>query len=336
VAKPASRRVRASRRESHAATRPRQSAVWPACRSRRPSSVRRCHPRVSVGSWSSADVVHLDLPQGDFATAQFTAQFAVTVAAQCPRAAHELQQFGVGRACAQAARGGRGRAWRRDTCRARLPRTTARGCSRRRRARSPTTRSRSRRRRRRRCSATPLRRGSDRARQSPASATALRRRSSLDGTTCAGSQALRVADIHVFDQSHRDAGAAEALEQVEHGMVVAPRCTTVLTLTGAGPRLECGVDAIEHLRQARRSRRSSANTASSSVETDRDAMQAVALELGGMLREQHAVGRQREVVDAVDADSSATRSGKPLRNNGSPPVRRSLRTPSALRRAPAA
>ena len=64
------------------------------------------------------------------------------------------------------------------------------------------------------------------------------------------------------------------------------------------------------------------------VETHRDALQARGAQFGGVLRQQHAVGRERDVVDAGQAVRSPMRSARPARSSGSPPVIRSLRTPS--------
>jgi hypothetical protein len=54
------------------------------------------------------------------------------------------------------------------------------------------------------------------------------------------------ADIHVLDEPHDDAGAAEVRDQVEQGVIVHARCTTVLILMGARPA-RAVFDAVEHL-----------------------------------------------------------------------------------------
>ena len=61
----------------------------------------------------------------------------------------------------------------------------------------------------------PLRRGScARAAHRPARMDA--RRELREGTTSVGLPVVAVADVHVFDEAHDDAGAAEVLHQVEH------------------------------------------------------------------------------------------------------------------------
>ena len=90
-----------------------------------------------------------------------------------------------------------------------------------------------------------------------------------------------------------------------------PRWTTALTLMGARPaRRACSmpcehvVDAAEAAAHARE------DLGIQAVETDRDALQARGLQLGGVLRQQHAVGGQRDILDAGDRGQVADQVGE--------------------------
>ena len=69
------------------------------------------------------------------------------------------------------------------------------------------------------------------------------------------------------------------------------------------------------------------------VEMDVDAAQTGVVRGLGLIGQQHAVGREREVVDAGNCVQSANQLGQILRTSGSPPVTRNLRTPSERPRA---
>ena len=71
-----------------------------------------------------------------------------------------------------------------------------------------------------RSAARPRRDSSRRDRLAAASARDARAAVPRDGTTSLALPAVAVADIHVFDEAHDDAGAAEALDQIEHRVIV--------------------------------------------------------------------------------------------------------------------
>ena len=48
----------------------------------------------------------------------------------------------------------------------------------------------------------------------------MRSTSSRDGTTRSQTPVIAIADVHVLDEAHDDAGAAEVLDQVEHRVIV--------------------------------------------------------------------------------------------------------------------
>ena len=66
------------------------------------------------------------------------------------------------------------------------------------------------------------------------------------GTTSSMPPAVRRADVHVLDEAHDVAGAAEVAREVDDVWSLTPRWTTALTLSGLEPGLGGRLDALEH------------------------------------------------------------------------------------------
>ena len=75
---------------------------------------------------------------------------------------------------------------------------------------------------------------------------------------------VAVADVHVFDEAHDDAGAAETLHQIEHRVIVHAALHDGVDLDGREARAARVLDAVRARPRRRRSRRSCvANTSGS-------------------------------------------------------------------------
>ena len=121
---------------------------------------------------------------------------------------------------------------------------------------------------------------------------------------------IAVADVHVLDEAHDDAGAAEVLDQVEHGVIVQAALDDAVDLDRRQPRVLRGANALEHaVALGEAAAHLLEDLRIERVETDGDAMQAVRLQLRRMLREQHAVGRQRDVLHAFERGELADQLG---------------------------
>ena len=84
-------------------------------------------------------------------------------------------------------------------------------------------------------------------------------------------------------------------------MIVATALDDRIDLHWMQPGGQCRLDAGQHLGQpAKPATHLREDRLVERVEADGDAMQSVALEFRGMLREQDAIGRQRKILDAVD------------------------------------
>ena len=107
------------------------------------------------------------------------------------------------------------------------------------------------------------------------------------------------ADVHVFDEAHDDAGAAEMRQQIEQRVIVDAALHDGVHLDGRETRAPRVFDAVEHFgHAAEAAAHLREDIRIERVETHGDALEAGGLELGGVLGQQHAVGGERDVLDA--------------------------------------
>ena len=107
------------------------------------------------------------------------------------------------------------------------------------------------------------------------------------------------ADVHVFDEAHDDAGAAEMRQQVEQRVIVDAALDDGVDLDRREARAARVLDAVEHfVDAAEAAAHLREHLGIERIEAHGDAIQAGRLELGGVLRQQHAVGGERDVLDA--------------------------------------
>ena len=78
----------------------------------------------------------------------------------------------------------------------------------------------------------------------------MRAASSRDGTTSVGLPVVARADVHVFDEAHDDAGAAEMRQQVEQRVIVDAALHDGVDLDGREARAPRVFDAVEHFADA--------------------------------------------------------------------------------------
>ena len=117
---------------------------------------------------------------------------------------------------------------------------------------------------------------------------------------------VAVAHVHVFDQPHDHGRAAEPLEQRGYRVVVDAPLHHRIDFDRREPCLECSRNAVQHLPDAAEAAAHPVeDRVVQRIEAYRDPPEPVSLEPGGMLCEQDAVGREREVVDAVDGGQFA-------------------------------
>jgi hypothetical protein len=113
----------------------------------------------------------------------------------------------------------------------------------------------------------------------------------------------------------------------------------MLILIGPRPAAR-GVDALQHVGHRKvHVVHAPEDGVVQRVQADRDALQARVAQRLGLARQQRAVGGERDVqrlaVRRAQRGQLAISTSRFLRSSGSPPVRRSLRTPCATnRRAP--
>ena len=139
--------------------------------------------------------------------------------------------------------------------------------------------------------------------------------------------AVRAADIHVLDEAHDVAGAAEALAPSRTiSPSLTPRFTTMLILIGAIRRGRTR-RSLQHLgdREIRVVHRAERRFVEG-VEADGDAVEARGLERAGLFASSEPL-----VVSVRSASKLGEHRDQPVevaRTSGSPPVRRSFFTPS--------
>ena len=111
--------------------------------------------------------------------------------------------------------------------------------------------------------------------------------------------AVHRADVHVLDEPHDDARAAEALDEIEHRVIVLATLDDGVDLDGeaGGAR---SFDAVQHDAElAATAVHLSEDLLVEAVEAHGDALQPGLLERRRVLGETRAVGRDRQVVGAV-------------------------------------
>src|SRR5213079_666368 len=112
---------------------------------------------------------------------------------------------------------------------------------------------------------------------------------------------VAVADVHVLDETHDHAGAAEAFHQLEHRVIVHAALHDGIDLDGSQFRAARLLDAGEHLIDpAETAAHAREHPGVQAVQTHGDALQAGRLELARVAREQHPVGGEGDVLDARD------------------------------------
>ena len=112
---------------------------------------------------------------------------------------------------------------------------------------------------------------------------------------------IAVADVHVLDEAHDDARAAEVLDQIERRVIVEAALDHRVDLDRREPRVQRGANAFEHaVALGEAAAHLPEDLRIERIEAHGDAMQAVGFELGGVLREQHRVRRERDVLHAVE------------------------------------
>src|SRR5579875_3748251 len=122
---------------------------------------------------------------------------------------------------------------------------------------------------------------------------------------------VAVAHVHIFDESHDDAGAAEALQEVENRVVVHAALDDCVDLDRGEAGVDRMLDPVEHIVDAAEPpAHAREHLRIEAVEANGDAMQARRLELRGMAREQNPVGRERHVLDAGDGREVPDEVGK--------------------------
>ncbi len=94
---------------------------------------------------------------------------------------------------------------------------------------------------------------------------------------------VAVADVHVFDEAHDDAAAAEALQQIKNGVVVHAPLYDGVDLDGRESGAARVFDALQHLLDAAEAAaHAREDLRVEAVEAHGDAVQAGGLELGGV------------------------------------------------------
>jgi len=112
---------------------------------------------------------------------------------------------------------------------------------------------------------------------------------------------IAVTDVHVLDEAHDHARTAEVLDQIEHGVIVHTTLHDGVDLDRGelgAPRM---LDAIQHfIDAAEAAAHAREYLCIEAVEADGDALEACGLQLARIAREQNAIGRERDVLNARD------------------------------------
>ena len=117
-----------------------------------------------------------------------------------------------------------------------------------------------------------------------------------------GPPAVHGADVHVLDETYDGARAAEALHEIERRVVVLAALDDRVDLDRLEACAARRLDSGEHGREIAASAvHLLEDLLVEAVETHGEALQTRGLELGRVLGEPRAVGRERDVLDALEA-----------------------------------
>jgi hypothetical protein len=122
---------------------------------------------------------------------------------------------------------------------------------------------------------------------------------------------IAVAHVHILDEAHDHAAAAEAVDQIEYRVIVDSALDDRVDLDGREIGALGGLDTGEHLVDAAEAAaHAREDLRIQAVQAHGDAVEARGFQLRGVAREQDAVGRQRNIVDSRDAGEIADQIGE--------------------------
>src|SRR6185437_8255701 len=112
---------------------------------------------------------------------------------------------------------------------------------------------------------------------------------------------VAIADVHVFDETDDDPAPAEALDQIERGVIVDATLYDRVDLDRLEARAAGVLDPRERIFQpAEAAAHPAKNLRVEAVEADRNALQAGCAQLESVLGEEDAIGGEGDVIDALD------------------------------------
>src|SRR5690606_29556546 len=122
---------------------------------------------------------------------------------------------------------------------------------------------------------------------------------------------IAIADIHVLDETHNDPGTAKSLHEIEHGVIVDAALYHRVDLDRCEPGCDGSRNTLEHsLEFGKATAHLGEDGSIEGVEADGDPVQTICLQLGGMLREEHAVSCKRDILDPFDRCEIANELGE--------------------------
>ncbi len=126
-----------------------------------------------------------------------------------------------------------------------------------------------------------------------------------------GAPGIAVTDVHELDEAYDHRHPAEALDEVEHGMIVDPPLDHRVDLDRREPGGDRGIDAVQHLlERGEAAAHAGKYFLVDGVQAHRHALQTVGLQVDGMPGQEHAVGGEGDVLDLRDAGKVAHQIGE--------------------------
>ncbi len=122
---------------------------------------------------------------------------------------------------------------------------------------------------------------------------------------------VAVTYVHVLDETHDHSRSAEVANEVDRRLIVDASLDDGVDLDRSQIRAARVLDPIEHILDAAKSAaHARKHLRIETVETDRDAFESGCFELGRVLGEQYAVGRQCDVFDVRNRTQVADQVGQ--------------------------
>ena len=122
---------------------------------------------------------------------------------------------------------------------------------------------------------------------------------------------VAVADVHELDETHDHRHPAKALHEIERGVIIHAALDDCVDLDGREPGGDRRIDALQNLFERPESAaHPGEDVLVQRVQAHGDALEAVGVQLDCMLRQQHAVGGERNILDAGYAGEVADQIGE--------------------------